>query len=215
MSVSTCSRRLGVSTFRAATIAAVVGGSVTMGLLVTPLVAMAAIQNVTIHGASPVTFAYAPSGVAATAGDTVHWTNGSTAGHTVTRCDATNCSVGAGSGTSPGAFDSGNLAGNSVGSYNQVFSGAGTYNYYCNIHGYAVMHGTVTVSAAAVAAPTATAGATLGVGTAPRMPPAGTGPRAAGRPAGVAVVAVVLSGLFLLLVTAGAVSTSSRRRRRR
>jgi plastocyanin len=55
---------------------------------------------------------------------------------------------------SPGAvqhnvtFDDGPAsATQSAGSYTRTFSAAGTFPYHCTIHGAAVMHGTVTVSA--------------------------------------------------------------------
>jgi hypothetical protein len=146
------------------------------------------------------------------AGDTVHWTNNSTSPHTVTRCDNANCLIGAGSGTSPATFDSGTISGNGVGSFSQVFNGAGTYNYYCNFHGYSVMHGTVTVSVATTpgapaASPAGAASPTSSATVAPRrLPPAGAGPRTA---AGSAVAAgAVVAGVLLLVASLAATSVS-------
>jgi plastocyanin len=107
-----------------------------------------AAQNVGIQGTSPADFAFAPSSVTVSAGDTVRWTNNSPVSHTVTQCDNANCPVGPGSGTNPVAFNSGPLSGSGSGSFKQAFNAAGTYNYYCNIHGYGVMHGTVTANMA-------------------------------------------------------------------
>jgi nucleoid-associated protein YgaU len=56
---------------------------------------------------------------------------------------------------------------------NHTFTAAGTYNYYCKIHGFSVMHGTVTVQGQT--APTTTAPATTTTGratTATTAPPA-------------------------------------------
>jgi hypothetical protein len=36
----------------------------------------------------------------------------------------------------------------SSGTFTRTFGGAGTFTYYCSIHGRAVMHGTITVSTA-------------------------------------------------------------------
>ena len=81
-------------------------------------------------GASPGDFAYSPSSITVTAGDTVTWTNNSAApeGHTVT-----------GSGFNSGSFQSG-------GTYSHAFTTAGTFSYLCSIH--PSMKGTVTVNAA-------------------------------------------------------------------
>jgi plastocyanin len=70
--------------------------------------------------------------------------NLTTAPHTVTRCTPAACSgVSGGTGTDTG-FGSGTIASGT--SYKFVFRGTGTYTYYCSIHGYALMHGTITVN---------------------------------------------------------------------
>ncbi|MBV9413239.1 MAG: hypothetical protein JO148_16730 [Acidimicrobiia bacterium] len=104
-------------------------------------------------------FCFAPSTVTVPSGDTVTWTNQSGTAHTVTRCDPAACNgTDAGTGTDP-AFDL-SVGGANGTAVNQTFNGAGTYNYYCKIHGFAVMHGTVTVQGQAspttTAAPTST-----------------------------------------------------------
>ena len=64
--------------------------------------------------------------------------------HTVTRCTPAACSgASGGTGTQTG-FGSGTIA--AGGKYAFAFRGKGTYVYYCSIHGYALMHGTITVT---------------------------------------------------------------------
>jgi plastocyanin len=117
-------------------------------------------------------FCFAPSAVTVPSGDTVTWTNQSGTAHTVTRCDPAACNgTDGGTGTDP-AFDLSVGASNGT-SVNQAFNGAGTYNYYCKIHGFAVMHGTVTVQGQA--GPTTTAAQTPTSTTpAPSTSPAST-----------------------------------------
>ena len=110
-------------------------------------------------GCSGTTFCFAPATVTAPSGDTVTWTNQSGAAHTVTRCDPTACNgTDGGTGTDP-AFDH-SVASANGSTASQTFTGAGTYNYYCKIHGFAVMHGTVTVQGQAAPTTTTTAPAT-------------------------------------------------------
>jgi plastocyanin len=73
-------------------------------------------------------FAFAPDESDVKVGDSVKWTNGDGATHTVT-ADA-------------GAFDSGNLAGGK--SFSFTFDQAGTFAYHCKIH--QSMTGTVVVA---------------------------------------------------------------------
>lgn len=72
------------------------------------------------------------------------WKNTTIAPHNVTRCSAVPCSgVNGGTGTDTG-LGSANFG--SGGKYTFKFTGKGTYNFYCTVHGYALMHGTVTVT---------------------------------------------------------------------
>jgi plastocyanin len=89
-------------------------------------------------------FCYSPASLKIRQADTVTWTNNAGFGHTVTRCPtgATCSGVGPGSGTDP-AFDSGTIIAGAT--FVLQFHGTGTYNYYCTIHGYGIMHGTITV----------------------------------------------------------------------
>jgi plastocyanin len=108
----------------------------------------AAPQNVAIRdacGPGPFFFCYSPQSLTVSAGDRVAWTNNSITplGHTITRCTPAACGgVGGGTGsdkwTGSGTIHQGQTYGN-------TFTGAGTYVYYCTIHGYAQMHGTITV----------------------------------------------------------------------
>ncbi len=111
----------------------------------------AAQTSVTISGsgcAGGALFCYSPANVTIHDGDTVVWTNQTVAPHTVTRCTTATCA-----GTDPGTgtdatFTDGSTGGNGT-TFSHTFHGAGTYAYFCTIHGFAVMHGTVTVLAAA------------------------------------------------------------------
>jgi plastocyanin len=52
--------------------------------------------------------------------------------------------VGPGTGTGPASFGSATLDPGQT--FSITFTAAGSYNYYCTIHSYAVMHGTITVN---------------------------------------------------------------------
>ena len=141
---------------RCGAVAALVIGGVAV---VAPGPASAA-TAVTISGAagcSGTSFCFVPATATVSGGDTVTWTNQTGVAHTVTRCTAAACNnTDGGTGTGP-AFDL-SVASANGSTASQSFNGAGTYNYYCKIHGFAVMHGTITVQAAA--ATTTTAGST-------------------------------------------------------
>lgn len=88
-------------------------------------------------------FCYLPAMLSIHQGDSVTWTNVTSTIHTVSSCTAANCSgVNGGTGSDP-AFNSGIIS--SGGTFKLTFHGTGTYNYYCQIHGYTTMHGTITV----------------------------------------------------------------------
>ena len=94
-------------------------------------------------------YCFTPESANANSGDTVTWTNQSGVNHTVTSCSSAAC-PGAAANTGGQTFDT---PANSGSSTSVTFTQAGTYAYYCKIHGYAAMHGTVTVAAAATSAP--------------------------------------------------------------
>ena len=72
----------------------------------------------------------------------VVWKNTSDAPHTVTRCDVAHCKVNGGTGTDPKLKSPTILPGHT---FAFTFHHAGTYRYYCQVHGYVDMHGTITV----------------------------------------------------------------------
>ena len=72
----------------------------------------------------------------------VVWKNTTRAPHTVTRCTVAACGVSGGTGKDP-KFESPTI--NPGKTFAFTFHHAGTYRYYCMVHGYAVMHGIVTV----------------------------------------------------------------------
>jgi len=93
-------------------------------------------------------FCFKPESVTVGVGAPVVWTNQTGVGHTVTSCTTSAC-PGAPANTGSNTFN------HSVGAANGstasvTFTSPGIYTYYCMIHGYAAMHGKITV----VAAPT-------------------------------------------------------------
>ena len=110
-------------------------------------------------------FCFTPATLTITDGDTVTWSDESGTEHVVTRCDPADCNgASGGSGTDSG-FSAGDVPAN--GSYSHTFHGAGTYTYFCAIHGYAAMHGEIVVTAATPASTATTAAAPTTVQAAP------------------------------------------------
>ncbi len=99
-------------------------------------------------------FCYLPEAATAVAGTPVTWTNTTGVTHTITRCTPSACAGNGGGSGAQAGFGDANLA--PGGSYTFTFTAAGTYVYYCAIHGYAAMHGTITVSAATSPTPAPT-----------------------------------------------------------
>jgi plastocyanin len=90
------------------------------------------------------TFCFKPKAKTVVSPTKVVFKNLTTTSHTVTRCSPAACSgVSGGTGTDTG-FGSGTIAPGT--NYKFVFRGTGTYTYYCTIHGYTLMHGTITVT---------------------------------------------------------------------
>ena len=84
---------------------------------------------------------FTPASRTVNVGTTVTWQNDSGVTHNVTWTDATGRSAaGAGDGT-------GDIGDFGSGTHTRVFGTAGTYNFYCTIHGTANsgMHGSLTV----------------------------------------------------------------------
>jgi plastocyanin len=90
-------------------------------------------------------FCFSPSLITIANGATVTWSNHSGTEHTVSRCDRAACGVTGGTGTDT-TFASADVAFADGTTVTHTFHGPGTYVYYCMIHGYALMHGTVTVT---------------------------------------------------------------------
>jgi plastocyanin len=88
-------------------------------------------------------FCFMPSAITIAPGTKVKWKNTTGAPHTATRCTVAACGVSGGTGADNGPGSPTIAPGTK---YQFVFHGAGTYVYYCQVHGYAVMHGTVTVT---------------------------------------------------------------------
>lgn len=91
---------------------------------------------------------FTPTSINATVnGPAVTWSNTGTVGHTITTCDSTQ---GANAQSCPNGTDASGLDSFSItisagGTQSHVFTHAGTYYYYCNIHPF-TMHGKVIVS---------------------------------------------------------------------
>ena len=93
-------------------------------------------------------FCFAPTTVTIALGDTVTWSNPSGVAHPVKRCNPAACegkSGGTGTDANFGATEIGLPAGKT---FQFTFDQPGTYVYYCTLHGYSLMHGTITVAAA-------------------------------------------------------------------
>ena len=158
------------------------------------VVAEAATVSLTITSGScsggGTSYCFTPESANATKGDTATWTNNSGVNHTVTSCDAINC-PGAPANSGGQTFD---VAVNAASTGSVTFTQAGTYTYYCKIHGYTAMHGAITVAAAS----SSSGGGTTspgGTGAAASPPTPSTGAGAGGIAAGLALV--ILGGLTL------------------
>ena len=144
-------------------------------------------------------FCYSPEPATATVGTPVTWTNQSGVAHTVTVCTSSSC-AGAPANTGSDTFNVSIAAGNgSTGSF--TFMHAGTYIYYCAIHGYAGMHGRITVTAAstatsAPAAPTPTPSSAAAATPSTSTPATGASPASWGVP-------IAAAGLLALLLAIG------------
>lgn len=93
-------------------------------------------------------FCFVPAQMTITAGDTVTWSNRSGTEHTVKRCDPAGCDGKSGGTGTDANFGSATIALRAGGTFQFTFDQPGTYVYYCTIHGYSLMHGTITVTAA-------------------------------------------------------------------
>jgi plastocyanin len=87
---------------------------------------------------------FKPSSLSVLANTKVVWTNKTALSHTVSRCTLAACGVSPGTGK-PLTAPSSPIIGPGK-TFSFLFTGKGTYVYYCKIHGYKNMHGTVTVT---------------------------------------------------------------------
>lgn len=155
-------------------------------------------------------FCFVPEQLTVAVGDTVSWVNTTGTAHTVTRCTPAACNGASGGTGTDASFGSADVAATSGATFSHVFTEPGTYVYYCRIHGYALMHGTITVTAApTTTAPTPTTAASS-VTTSTRV-------SAAPSPGHLASTGADTDGvttLAVILVVGGLAASSVRRRRR-
>jgi hypothetical protein len=116
----------------------------------------------------------------------------------VTRCTPAACNGASGGTGNDPQFSSMTLALPPNGSASFTFTQPGTYVYYCTIHGYALMHGTITVTAAA---PATTVAAPTSTGSAAPLPSATTAPNAhaLASTGGVPDALLALAGVLLVV----------------
>ena len=121
------------------------------------------------------TYCFSPESATVPAGTPVTWTNMSGVAHTATVCTSSAC-PGAPASTGTDMFNVSIAApNNSTGSF--TFASPGTYYYYCTIHGYTAMHGTITVTSAASAPASAGASPTsAAAGSTTTTPATGAAP---------------------------------------
>lgn len=91
-----------------------------LGLILAAVVAFAAPASATSHHVTIASYAYAPTPLSITTGDTVTWTNTDSVGHDITVTSG------------PTTFQSPLLSKGQSWSY--TFTAAGTYNYICSVH---------------------------------------------------------------------------------
>lgn len=146
----------GAASMRAVAIRSLAAGLAVMVAGVT-LLAVPALASTTITVSSPACsgggalYCFTPESASGTTGSAVTWTNQSGAAHTITLCTSVAC-PGAPANTGGDSFDL-SLSSTNGNSTQFTFSSAGTYYYYCKIHGYTNMHGAVAVSAATTPPP--------------------------------------------------------------
>jgi plastocyanin len=89
-------------------------------------------------------FCFKPAPLTVKKGTKVVWTNTTTVTHTVTRCTKAACNGMTGGTGKQTKFGVPSIAPHKT--YAFTFTGVGTYRYYCKVHGYGLMHGTITVT---------------------------------------------------------------------
>jgi plastocyanin len=127
-----------------ATRTAVVGASLTSARVTNAATSISILRGSCAGGGSE--FCFSPESVTVAVGGTVTWTNQTGVGHTISSCTTSAC-PGAPANTGSNTFNKPMGAANGS-TVSITFSGAGTYTYYCMIHGYAAMHGKIIVGSA-------------------------------------------------------------------
>lgn len=134
-------RSLIVSLIAAVFVALVAAGGVAVAS--TPRVVPTKVVTITSSGCpGGNSFCFKPASLIVKRSTKVVWKNTTGAPHTVTRCSLAACGVSGGTGTDP-KFRSPTI--NPGRTFTFTFHHAGTYRYYCKVHGYGAMHGTITV----------------------------------------------------------------------
>jgi plastocyanin len=227
------SGRVAIIGLMAAGVALVAADAATGATAVPAAAATATIEIRT--GSCPATiYCYTPDSLTVTVGDLVRWTDVSGTPHTVTRCTIAACDGHDGGTGTDASFTRADI--DTGHDFTHVFSAPGTYTYYCELHGYLEMHGTIVVQAAPVAttttSPASTTTTTAGSTTATSSvttPNGGTnsapvtattsraGPASADSGARLAKTGSSLRLVFVIggtLIAIGAVLASTRRRAR-
>jgi plastocyanin len=104
------------------------------------------VKKITIAGFSQCTngyFCFKPALLTVKKGTKVVWTNTTGVAHTVTRCTKAACNGMTGGTGKQAKLGSTMIAPHKT--YAFTFTGLGTYRYYCRVHGFGLMHGTITV----------------------------------------------------------------------
>jgi len=91
-------------------------------------------------------FCFNPQAANGQTGAPVTWTNQSGAPHNLDVCDPTNC-PGSPATAPDSTFNNVAIASTNGSTGSHTFTQAGTYYYYCTIHQYSGMHGSITVTA--------------------------------------------------------------------
>jgi plastocyanin len=101
-------------------------------------------------------YCYSPEDVSVTAGAPIEWVNEDTVSHNVAVCPSSSICPGAAAFHTSWACGTEKVALNG-GTASCTLTVNGTYVYYCSLHGYNAMHGTITVTGGSSPTPTPTA----------------------------------------------------------
>lgn len=136
-----------ITGFAAAGVVLVTRAPVTNATLTSARAATATTASITIVAGSCAgggfEFCFKPESLSVAVGTTVVWKNQTGIGHTTSSCTSAACpgapvNTGSNTWSKPIAAAAGSTA-------SFTFTSAGTYTYYCMIHGYAAMHGKIIV----------------------------------------------------------------------